>query len=55
MKRVYFNLLVDKAKESDADSDLLDRIERLIGFDAVLRSEGPSPNRTVPDGSKPEV
>jgi hypothetical protein len=56
MKRVYFNLLVDKAKESDADSgtDLLDRIERLIGVDAVLRSEGPSPNRAVPDGSKPE-
>jgi hypothetical protein len=54
MKRVYFNLLVDKAKESDADSDLLDRIERLIGVDAVLRSEGPGPNRAVPDGSRPE-
>jgi hypothetical protein len=34
MKRVYFNLLVDKAKESDSDSDLLDRIERLIGVES---------------------
>lgn len=55
MKRVYFNLLVDKAKESDDNTDLLDRIERLIGVDAVLRSERPGPNRAVPDGSTPEA
>lgn len=34
MKRVYFDLLVGKVKESDGlDTDLLDRIERLVGLD----------------------
>jgi len=36
MKRVYFDLLVSKAEDSDElDSDLLDRIERLVGLSAA--------------------
>jgi len=35
MRRAYFDLLVDKAKSDNADSDLLDRIERLLGVPAA--------------------
>jgi hypothetical protein len=34
MKQAYFDLLVEKAKTSDNDTDLLDRIERLLDEDA---------------------
>jgi hypothetical protein len=35
MKRIYFDLLVDKAKQADTpDPELLNRIERVIGIDS---------------------
>jgi hypothetical protein len=33
MKRAYFDLLIEKAKQADADDSLLDRIERLVGLE----------------------
>ena len=39
MKRAYFDLLIEKAKQSDADDTLLDRIERLVGLEPTVRKE----------------
>jgi hypothetical protein len=33
MKRAYFDLLIEKAKQPEADASLLDRIERLVGLE----------------------
>jgi len=39
MRRMYFDLLLEKAKtEGATDTDLLDRIERLIGLETSLRT-----------------
>jgi hypothetical protein len=64
MKRIYFNLLVEKAQQAEKpESDLLNRIERVIGISGEgsesgrsqtgLRSEDSGPNRVVPGGSIP--
>jgi hypothetical protein len=34
MRKAYFDLLVEKAKDGDADGDLLNRIEKLIGLES---------------------
>lgn len=48
MRRTYFDLLVKKASDAgDLDSDLLDRIERLIGVGAT-----PTPNGAGPSGPR---
>jgi hypothetical protein len=68
MLREYFELLVEKAKQADKpESDLLNRIERVIGIEAkengtssrrrsrtAVRSDARVQTDAVPDGSKPE-
>lgn len=54
MRREYFELLIQKAKEADEDnSDLLDRIERLIGIPASEKPMGEGMGDRTTAGSKP--
>jgi hypothetical protein len=39
MKRAYFDLLIEKAKQADSDDGLLDRIERLVGLEPPDKKE----------------
>jgi hypothetical protein len=39
MKRAYFDVLIEKAKQSDADDGLFDRIERLVGLEPADKSK----------------
>jgi hypothetical protein len=39
MKRAYFDLLIEKAKQAEADDGLLDRIERLVGLEPPDKKE----------------
>jgi hypothetical protein len=39
MKRAYFDLLIEKAKQADSDDGLLDRIERLVGIEPGKRQD----------------
>jgi hypothetical protein len=39
MKRAYFDLLIEKAKQPEADASLLDRIERLVGLESPDEKE----------------
>jgi len=68
MRREYFELLVEKAKQADKpESDLLNRIERVIGIEGGengksskgrsrtgLRSDARVQTEAAPEGSKPE-
>jgi hypothetical protein len=39
MRAMYFRLLLDKAEKADDDSDLLDRIERIVGVSADKKED----------------
>jgi hypothetical protein len=50
MKRAYFDLLIEKAKQEGADDGLLDRIERLVGLEPASKKEDQD---REPEGSGP--
>jgi hypothetical protein len=54
MRRKYFDLLVAKAEKDDgSNSDLLNRIERLIGVAMPAPSDQQEDGGQTPAGSKP--